>query len=81
MSYSQKFSLDNKSTVEDEKQTGTIGTSISDINFMKKDDEHDYNESNSLENEYQVNNAYENRVVADKENNRNQKREEIVIIV
>ena len=69
MSYSMKFSLDNKSTVEDEKQTGSIG----DINIIKKEEEE--NSSNDS-NEYKPQVEYENSLVDEEENERNQKMEE-----
>ena len=69
MSYSMKFSLDNKSTVEDEKQTGSIG----DINIIKKEEEE--NSSNDS-NEYKPQAEYENSLVDEEENERNQKMEE-----
>ena len=69
MSYSMKFSLDNKSTVEDEKQTGSIG----DINIIKKEEEE--NSSNDS-NEYKPQVEYENSLVDEEENERNQRMEE-----
>ena len=69
MSYSMKFSLDNKSTVEDEKQTGSIG----DLNIIKKEEE----DNSSIDNnEYKPQGVYENSLVDEEENERNQRMEE-----
>ena len=70
MSFSMKFSLDNKSTVEDEKQTGG---SIGDLNIIRKEEEH--NDSNDSD-EYKPQCGFENSLVDEEENKRNQKMEE-----
>ena len=69
MSYSMKFSLDNKSTVEDEKQTGSIG----DLNIIKKEEEDNSSNDND---EYKPQGVYENSLVDEEENERNQRMEE-----
>ena len=65
-----KFSLDNKSTVEDEKQTGG---SIGDLNIIRKEEEH--NDSNDSD-EYKPQCGFENSLVDEEESKRNQKMEE-----
>ena len=65
--YSMKFSIENKSTVEDEKQAGE---SIGELNIIKKaEEENSSNDSNSE-------GEYDNSIVDEEENERNQKMEE-----
>ena len=62
-----KFSIENKSTVEDEKQAGE---SIGELNIIKKaEEENSSNDSNSE-------GEYDNSIVDEEENERNQKMEE-----
>ena len=64
MNVSHKYSMDTKSTVEDEKQELVAG-STSELNMIKKEEMNDNNDNNIVENH-----GYENSVVCDEENNR-----------
>lgn len=66
-SYSMKYSLDYKSTVEDEKQAGG---SIGELNILKKEEE-----ENSSD-EYKSEEGYDNSIIDEEENERNKKMEE-----
>ena len=66
-SYSMKYSLDYKSTVEDEKQAGG---SIGELNILKKEEE-----ENSSD-EYKSEEGYDNSIIDEEENERNKKIEE-----
>ena len=62
-----KFSIENKSTVEDEKQAeGSIG----ELNIIKKAEEENSSNDSNPEGEY------DNSIVDEEENERNQKMEE-----
>ena len=62
-----KYSLDDKSTVEDEKQAGG---SIGELNILKKEEE-----ENSSD-EYKSEEGYDNSIIDEEENERNKKMEE-----
>ena len=64
MNVSHKYSMDTKSTVEDEKQE-LVAVSTSELNMIKKEEMNDNNDNNIVENH-----GYENSVVCDEENNR-----------